>query len=910
MNQRDILWMGLVVLFSMACVCPAQVDPNAKIYWVADDIGGGDSDQGFIDLLTNAGYTIDMSFSNQELRVLEDTELELLNRADLIIISRDSDSRQYDDGAAEIANWNSKIARPILNLNAFYMQANRWNWVPASDTWHYEAGPMRVLESNHPVMEGVTVVEGLVDVVTNQSTFPMDATDAAGGTLIGVREDNGFVWLAAWDTTQNISMGYPPSGPRMLFCCGLDEATTGKQPALAGNGTYNLTEEGSTIFLNAVKYLLGFNLEKAAIPEPSDGAILSAVSMELSWAPADGTVSDNVYFGDNFDNVNNAAPESPEFMGNQVEISYQVANLIPGKTYYWRIDGIPEDDPEHPLKGNIWSFFIAPLTAYDPSPINEARLISLDPILTWRAGVDAQSHQVYFGSSAGAVANADQTFPEYKSLLTPDITTWQPVTDGLMTLEHNTRYFWRVDEESANGIQKGEVWNFETTFSSLGNCTREVWTDIQSREVDDLRSDLRFPDNPMEITELMLFDSSSGIGDWQGARIKAWLHIPFTGTYTFKMSSYSNAELWLSTAPDDQTQTQLIVNVPIERLSRNDWRYSSEPINLEADQRYYIEALWVTTDYGDHCQVAWEGPGIRDIEVIQGGYLEPFEALWAFGPNPLNKAVDVRQTPTLRWKASTKATQHDIYFGDNENAVADANTTTPGIYRGRQPLDNTSYVPTEAPLEWNKTYYWRVDEVNNANAESPWTGPLWSFTTANFLIIDDMESYNDLDEADPGSNRIYLAWIDGFDNPAVNGSVVDNFDPPFAEQSIVHSGIQSMPMAYDNAVGKSEATLTLTSNKDWTVKGVNRLTIWFRGNSSNAAEQMYVMLNGSARVDHPDPDAATTTRWTEWNINLQAFADQGVNLSNVNSITLGLSSVTGGTGTMYFDDIRLYAPEP
>jgi len=73
---------------------------------------------------------------------------------------------------------------------------------------------------------------------------------------------------------------------------------------------------------------------------------------------------------------------------------------------------------------------------------------------------------------------------------------------------------------------------------------------------------------------------------------------------------------------------------------------------------------------------------------------------------------------------------------------------------------------------------------------------------------------------------------------------------------------------------------------------------------------MYVTLNGSARIDHTDPDAATTTRWTEWNIDLQAFADQGVNLSNVNSITLGLRSVTGGTGMMYFDDIRLLAPTP
>jgi hypothetical protein len=119
-----------------------------------------------------------------------------------------------------------------------------------------------------------------------------------------------------------------------------------------------------------------------------------------------------------------------------------------------------------------------------------------------------------------------------------------------------------------------------------------------------------------------------------------------------------------------------------------------------------------------------------------------------------------------------------------------------------------------------------------------------------------------------------------------------------------------MPMYYDNAVGKSEATLTLTDKRDWTVNGVNTLTIWFRGASGNAAEQMYVALNGSARVDHDDPDAATSMSWKAWNIDLQAFADQGVNLSNVNSITLGLSSVTGGTGIMYFDDIRLYPPEP
>jgi hypothetical protein len=278
--------------------------------------------------------------------------------------------------------------------------------------------------------------------------------------------------------------------------------------------------------------------------------------------------------------------------------------------------------------------------------------------------------------------------------------------------------------------------------------------------------------------------------------------------------------------------------------------------------------------------------------------------VWSFttegavgSPNPANGAVDAMQTPVLTWTPGVFGASHKVYFGIDASSLELKSSGNRG---------SESFEPGQ--LEWDTTYYWRVDEANNANADSPWTGPLWSFTTANFLIIDDMESYNDINEGEPGSNRIYLAWVDGFENPAVNGSVVGNLNPPIAEQTIVHSGNQSMPMSYDNAVGKSEATLTLASNRDWTVNGVNRLTIWFRGNSSNAAEQLYVTLNGNARVDHDNPDAALTTRWTEWNIPLQAFADQGVNLSNVNSITLGLSSVTGGTGMMYFDDIRLYPP--
>jgi len=99
----------------------------------------------------------------------------------------------------------------------------------------------------------------------------------------------------------------------------------------------------------------------------------------------------------------------------------------------------------------------------------------------------------------------------------------------------------------------------------------------------------------------------------------------------------------------------------------------------------------------------------------------------------------------------------------------------------------------------------------------------------------------------------------------------------------------------------------LTSNTDWTVNGVDTLGIWYIGDAANAAETMYVVLNGTASVDNPDANAAQAEDWTEWRVSLSEF---NVNLTNVNTITLGLRSVTGGSGMMYFDDIRLYPPAP
>ncbi len=471
----------------------------------------------------------------------------------------------------------------------------------------------------------------------------------------------------------------------------------------------------------------------AMSPTPADGAYNNDTWVNLSWKPGGFAISHDVYFGENFDDVDSGAEGA--FQGNQAGTEFIVGfpgfpvpeGLVPGTTYYWRVDEVNDSEPNSPWKGKIWSFSIPPKTAYLPDPADGAEAVAVDDKLSWTPGFGAILHYTYFGDNFDDVNNAAGALPLGDATYDPG------------PLKMAKTYYWRVDEFDAKGTYKGDVWSFTA----------------------------------------------------EGA----------------------------------------------------------------------VMSL-----------------------------------------NPVNGAVDVTQTPVLTW-APGFGSSHEIYFGTDAASLE---------LKGSDNLGSESYEPGQ--LEWNTTYYWRVDEANNANPDSPWTGPLWSFTTANFLIIDDMESYNDIDEGEPGSNRIYLAWIDGYENPAVNGSIVGNLNPPITEQTIVHSGNQSMPMSYDNAVGKSEATLTLTSNRDWTVNGVNTLTIWFRGTSSNAAEQMYVVLNGSAGVDHDNPNAAQAAGWNEWNIDLTRFADQGVNLANVTSITIGLGNranpVAGGAGMMYFDDIRLYATAP
>jgi hypothetical protein len=603
----------------------------------------------------------------------------------------------------------------------------------------------------------------------------------------------------------------------------------------------------------------------AGKPNPADGAVISQTSTALSWSPGTFADSHHVYFGDNYDAVYNGTGDTDK--GVQTWAVYWAANLEMGKTYYWRIDEISATHPDSPWRGAIWSFTIPSKKAWQPSPPDGSIYIDPNVALGWTGGFGAFLHHVYLGQDFDAVKNAD----------TSDATgiyrgpTGTPTYTPPVTLPFETQYCWRVDEFDGTAMHKGDVWTFTTTPPGLGTILREVWEGIGGDSVADLTGSPSYPDNPSwsdELTELDFWDL--GLDDY-GSRLHGWLYVPAAGDYTFWITSDNGSELWLSTDDDPgNVGTTPIAQVPGANWTGHyEWdkfpEQKSAPIALDSG-RYYIEVLMKEGGGGDGVVVAWEGPAIPTRAVIQGIYLKRYEAISAMGPKPANRATDVSQTPTLSWKAGSKAAKHDVYFGTSATAVANADPTTPGVYRGQQNLGATTYVPPESPLAWNTTYYWRIDEVNNLEPESPWKGIVWSFTTANYVIVDNFEDYDDF------CNRIFYAWKDGYGfsaDPACgvtvyngNGSssIVGGTQAPFAEQIIVHSGNQSMPMVYDNtgATGKarySETQQEWAAAQDWTKDGVKSLTVWFRGLpesmgsfSYNPSTDLYAMTGSGADI--------------------------------------------------------------
>jgi Concanavalin A-like lectin/glucanases superfamily len=515
--------------------------------------------------------------------------------------------------------------------------------------------------------------------------------------------------------------------------------------------------------------------------------------------------------------------------------------------------------------------------AQEPSPEDEAIDVPRDTLLAWTPGEVAVTHDVYFGTSFDDVNNASRS-NGLGTLLSQGQTdvTYDP--DGL--LEYGQTYYWRVDEVNGapdNTVFKGDVWSLTVELFAYPVQNIIATTNAVSDEGVGLENTI----NGSGLNELD--QHSTGSGDM-------WLGVPPAGeTPTIQYEFDGVYKLHEMLVWNYNVEFELLLGFGVKDVTVE---YSENGTDWIALGDVELAQATAKGDYAANTTVDFGGVPVKYVRLtVNAGWgpmgqygLSEVRFLYipanAREPQPAKGQANVAVDTALNWRAGRQAVSHEAYLGTDPAALALVDTTT-----------GTSVTP--AVLDMATTYYWRVDEVNEAEEISMWEGHLWSFTTQDFIVVDDFESYDDED------NVIYESWVDGWVNET--GSTVGYLSAPFAEQTIVNSGSQSMPLSYDNAgVATSETDLALAQN--WTASGIQSLSLYFYGDAGNSGGELYVKINGTTIAYDGDAANITDPTWQLWNIDLAA---SGASLSNVSSLTIGIEGA-GAQGIVYIDDIRLY----
>ena len=528
---------------------------------------------------------------------------------------------------------------------------------------------------------------------------------------------------------------------------------------------------------------------------------------------------------------------------------------------------------------------IPPGVASNPSPDDGQTDVPRDVVLSWTPGIYAPAtngHKVYLS----------ENFNDVNDGIVADANSYAPP----QRLDLSTTYYWRVDE--VNGapdytVFEGKVWSFTT--EPVGYSIENVTATASSAQSADTSPENTVNGSGLDDSGLLHHDDP---GMWLSNAAgpqPTWIEFQFDKVYKLH-----EMWVWNSNGVSEPVIGFGFKDVSIE-YSVNGTDYTLLGTTYEFARAPGMD------DYAHNTTVDLSGVIAKHVRLTAnsnwGGILNQYGLsefrffyipVRARQPSPDSGATDVDVDVTLGFRAGREAAKHDVYLSSDEQAVIDSTAPVATV-------TETSYGPLS--LDLGKTYYWKINEVNVPETPTTWESDLWSLATTEYLVVDDFESYNDLDPDDPESNRIFLTWIDGFEQPT-NGSVVGYAAAPFAEQSIVHSGVQSMPLFYDNTgtARYSEAELTLSSPQDWSKHAVKALSLWFAGDPNNTTAQMYVKINGSKVAYDGDASNLTLAAWQPWNFELTSF---GADLQNVTKLSIGIDG-NGAAGTVYVDDIRPY----
>ena len=585
-----------------------------------------------------------------------------------------------------------------------------------------------------------------------------------------------------------------------------------------------------------------------------------------------------------FDSISTFATTIVSNGTDDVTLSFEVTSATdPVSTAFFLMNGF---EMEKTTSRNV---------AHSPNPADGASDVPREASLSWSPGQSAAAHNVYFGTAFDDVNDADIGNP-LGVVISPGQTA--PTFDPPEVLEYGQTYYWRVDEVNAppdSDVSKGDVWRF--TVEPYAYVLENVTATASSSDKPSLGPENTVNGSGLDENDLHSWDAEAM---WLSSRTgpqPTWIQYEFDKACKLLEMWVWNYnvefEVVLGFGLRDVTVEYSLDG--IEWMVLTDTEFARGPsaegyahdtvVDLQGVMAKYVRLTANTNWAGIMPQY-----GLSEVRFFH-------VPVHAREPQPQDGQIDVDLDTVLSWRPGREAAVHEVALGADRQAVADGTAPVETVTENRYHPDT---------LDFATTYYWKVNEVNETATPSAWEGDIWSFTTQEYLVVDDFESYNDDYE---NFNRIFQVWIDGagyaLPDPGHpgngSGSLVGTDQAPWVERGIVHSGNQAMPLAYDSAIAAvSEATRTFAVPQDWTRYGLKGLTLWFYGDPSNTASQMYVQVNGR-RVDY-DGDAEDLLRgpWHLWYIDLADFT--GVNLASVTELTIGFE---GGQGLVRIDDIAL-----
>ncbi|MCP4607955.1 MAG: hypothetical protein GY845_04495 [Planctomycetes bacterium] len=457
---KQSIYLVLVLAFCLTSSVYA-----ANIIWVSDfyddDWDGITDDQAWVELLEAQGYMVDCTMGagvgNGYWRILDGAKIAALNAADLIIISRNSNSGDYDD-VDEIYKWNS-ITTPIISNSTHMTRSSRWRWFNTTNVPNLYNTVVDIMAPGSTIFTGVTGPVQITDGTVGPSTFvDISSVGVGNGTLLAKVRDLYMAWIVEWEAGVEFypGSGQVTGGRRIFFAAGTQESSG------IGRGEYNLTPEGEQVFLNTIRYLLNDSFHLMAYaPVPADGAYHGNSWVNLGWIRGFTSVSGNIYFGDNFDDVKNGVAGT--FQGNQTATSFDVGlpgglypdGLVLDTTYYWRIDEV-EADGTTVHRGDVWSFTVSMVEDFETNDFSKFSWSSYGE-QSWEATRSERYSGVYSAGS-GSIEDFESTTLEVSiDCVSGDITFYRKVSSE----PRHDHLTFKID-----GVEKG-AWSGEEDWAEV-----------------------------------------------------------------------------------------------------------------------------------------------------------------------------------------------------------------------------------------------------------------------------------------------------------------------------------------------------------------------------------------------------------------------------------------------------------